>query len=135
MNLIWAVSAAILSFLTTAQTPPPSTNATAVLVEKKVVSALSFEQCDLSSFRKAQSNFTPKALNEFMKTMQGFLDPSGAPTFTSKFAPVGGTAILQNDESTIKAKVPGTLDADARPIASHIPSACGSAACGQSAED
>ena len=78
-------------------------------IEKTVVAALSFQQGDLTSLKKAQQNFTPKAWGEFMKTMQGFLEPNGAPTFTSQFVPAEGTVVISNADGTLKAKIPGTL--------------------------
>ena len=78
-------------------------------IEKTVVAALSFQQGDLTSLKKAQQNFNPKAWGEFMKTMQGFLEPNGAPTFTSQFVPAEGTVVISNADGTLKAKIPGTL--------------------------
>jgi hypothetical protein len=78
-------------------------------LEKTVVAALSFQQGDLASFNRAHDNFTPKGWDEFIKTMQGFLDSNGAPTFTSRFVPAGPAVITNQQNGTISAKIPGTL--------------------------
>jgi hypothetical protein len=44
-----------------------------------------------------------------MKTMQGFLEPNGAPTFTSKFVTAGLAVVNNKADGTTIAKVPGTL--------------------------
>src|SRR4051812_2595838 len=77
-------------------------------LEKTVVAALSFQQGDLASFKRAQDNFTSKGWDEFIKTMQGFLDPNGAPTFTSSFAPAAPVVITSEENGSISAKLPGT---------------------------
>jgi len=44
-----------------------------------------------------------------MKTMQGFLDNEGAPTFSSKFVPAGDAVIVSEESGMIRLKIPGTL--------------------------
>jgi hypothetical protein len=107
MKILLALCIAALSCQLTAQNAPRE--ASNSVIEKIVVAALSFEQGDLASFQKAHENFTPKGWDEFIKTMQGFLDPNGAPTFTSRFVPAGPAVILSEENGSISAKIPGTL--------------------------
>jgi hypothetical protein len=109
MRFVSALLIAMLSSQMRAQNEQQPNSTTTTAIEIKVVSALSFEQGDLGSFRRAQANFTPKGWDEFMKTMQGFLDSNGVPTFTSKFVPAGGTVVVSQEQSAVKAKIPGTL--------------------------
>ena len=107
MKILAALSIAALSCQLAAQNAPRETSSS--VIEKTVVAALSFQQGDLATFKAAQANFTSEGWDEFIKTMQGFLDPNGAPTFTSKFVPAGHAAITSQDNGTTSAKVPGTL--------------------------
>jgi hypothetical protein len=83
--------------------------ASSSVIGKTVVAALNFQQDDLASFNRTHHNFTQQGWDEFIKKMQGFLEPNGAPTFTSKFVPAGPTAIISQENGTISAKLPGTL--------------------------
>lgn len=107
MKILVALYIAGLSCQLAAQTAPR--DASSSVIEKTVVAALSFQQGDLASFEKTHENFTPKGWDEFIKTMQGFLDANGAPTFTSRFMPAGPAVILTEENGSISAKVPGTL--------------------------
>jgi hypothetical protein len=107
MKIVAALTIAALSCQLAAQNAPR--DASSSVIEKTVVAALSFQQGDLASFKTAQANFTSEGWDEFIRTMQGFLDASGAPTFTSKFVPAGPTAITSQENGAIGAKVPGTL--------------------------
>jgi len=106
MKILAALLIAALSCQLAAQNAPREASSS---VEKTVVAALSFQQDDLDSFKKAHDNFNSKGWDEFIKKMQGFLDPSGAPSFTSKLVPAGAAAITSQENGTITAKVPGTL--------------------------
>jgi len=107
MKILAVLTIAALSCQLAAQNAPRE--ASSSVIEKTVVAALSFQQGDLDSFKRAHDNFTSKGWDEFIKKMQGFLEPSGAPTFTSKFVPAGRAAITSPENGTISAKVPGTL--------------------------
>ena len=107
MKIIAALSIAALCCQVAAQNTPQ--NASSGIVQKLVVAALSFQQDDLASFNRARSNFTPKGWDEFIRTMQGFLEPNGAPTFTSRFVPAGPAVIVSQENGVISAKIPGTL--------------------------
>jgi hypothetical protein len=107
MKILTALSIAVLCCQVAAQNTPQ--DASSAVVEKTVVAALSFQQGDLASLNRAHDNFTSKGWDEFIKTMQGFLDPHGAPTFTSSFVPAGHAVITGEENGTISARVPGTL--------------------------
>lgn len=107
MKILAALSIAVLSCQLSAQNAPPGPSSP--VIEKTVVAALSFQQGDLASFKIAHDNFTSRGWDEFIKKMQGFLKPNGAPTFTSKFVPAGTAAITSQENGTINAKLPGTL--------------------------
>jgi hypothetical protein len=107
MKTFMAFSIIFLSCHVTAQTSPSAQSAD--LIEKIVVAALSFQQDDLRSLQKAQSNFTAEGWAEFLKKMQGFLETNGAPTFTSTFVPAAHATITKYDAGIANAKVPGTL--------------------------
>jgi hypothetical protein len=107
MKILTVLSIAALSCQLTAQNAPPK--ASGSVIEKTVVAALNFQQDNVASFKIAHDNFTSKGWDEFIKKMQGFLEPNGAPTFTSKFVPAGIAAITSQENGTINAKIPGTL--------------------------
>lgn len=107
MKIFMALSIIALSCHVTAQNSLPVPSAD--LIEKTVVAALTFQQNDLPSLQKAQSNFTAEGWAEFMKKMQGFLDTNGAPTFTSTFVPAAHATITKFEDGITNAKLPGTL--------------------------
>lgn len=107
MKILAALAIATLSCQLAAQNAP--NEASTSVIENTVVAALSFQQGDLASFNRAHDNFTSKGWDEFIKTMQGFLDLNGAPTFTSMFVPAGPAVITNQQNGTISAKIPGTL--------------------------
>jgi hypothetical protein len=107
MKIVAALSILALSCQLAAQNTPQERSNFAL--EKTVVAALSFQQGDLASLNRAHDNFTPKGWDEFIKTMQGFLEPNGAPTFTSKFVPAGPAVITSEENGSMSAKLPGTL--------------------------
>jgi hypothetical protein len=107
MKILAALSIAALCCQVAAQNR--SQDASSPVVEKAVVAALSFQQGDLASLNRAHDIFTAKGWDEFIKTMQGFLDPNGAPTFTSRFVPAGRAVIIHEENGTVSAKIPGTL--------------------------
>jgi len=107
MKIVAALSILALSWQLAAQNTPRERSNFAL--EKTAVAALSFQQGDLASLNRAHDNFTPKGWDEFIKTMQGFLEPNGAPTFTSKFVPAGPAVVTNEENGSISAKLPGTL--------------------------
>ena len=107
MKILAALSIAVLGCQLAAQNAPRETSSS--VTEKTVVAALSFQQGDLASFKRAHENFTSKGWDEFIKTMQGFLEPNGAPTFTSRFAPAAPALIMSEGNGSISAKIPGAL--------------------------
>ena len=78
-------------------------------VVEKAVRALNFDQGDRDGLNRARTDFTPRGWGEFMKTMQGFLDNKGEPTFSSKFVPAGDAVVVSEEGGTIRLKIPGTL--------------------------
>jgi len=107
MKILAALSIATLCCQVAAQNTPR--DASSSVTEKLVVGSLSFQQGDLASLKHAHENFTSKGWGEFIRKMQGFLEPNGAPTFTSRFVPAGPAVITSEENGNISAKVPGTL--------------------------
>lgn len=79
-----------------------------VSVEKAAVAAVNFKQGDAVSLKRAQAGFTSTGWNEYMKSLQGFLDAHNAPMFTSSFVPSGAPVVV-SDAGEIHLKIPGTL--------------------------
>jgi hypothetical protein len=78
-------------------------------IEQAAVRALNFEQGDAQSLSKSRADFTPQGWDDFMKTMQGFLDAKGAPTFSSKFVPEAASVRVKKDSGESVLQIPGTL--------------------------
>jgi hypothetical protein len=97
MKILAALSIATLCCQVAAQNTPR--DASSSVTEKLVVGSL----------KHAHENFTSKGWGEFIRKMQGFLEPNGAPTFTSRFVPAGPAVITSEENGNISAKVPGTL--------------------------
>jgi hypothetical protein len=53
--------------------------------------------------------FTPEAWAEFMKTLDGWLDPNGAPTFSSSFVVSGQARLVDEQQGIVHVRVPGAL--------------------------
>lgn len=100
----------VLSSILAAQTDAPTkSKASPVVIEQAAIRALNFEQGAADSLNKSRSDFTPHGWEEFMKTMQGFLDAKGAPTFTCKFVPASTSVSTEEANDGFQLKVPGTL--------------------------
>jgi hypothetical protein len=97
MKILAALSIATLCCQVAAQNTPR--DASSSVTEKLVVGSL----------KHAHENFTSKGWGEFIRKMQRFLEPNGAPTFTSRFVPAGPAVITSEENGNISAKVPGTL--------------------------
>jgi hypothetical protein len=77
--------------------------------EEAAIRALDFHQGDLASLTDARHDFTPEGWSAFLKHMRGWLDASGAPTFSSRFAPSGNAVILRTEQGAVTVSIPGTL--------------------------
>jgi hypothetical protein len=78
------------------QAAPPQTTTQAAILEfaqKAVVRALDYSQGDRQSLMDAQDDFTPDGWREFMKRMDGWLDPKGAPLGSSSFTQSGDAVV------------------------------------------
>jgi hypothetical protein len=109
MKIPQALIIAVLSTLLVAQATAQSAADTKAGVVGKAIRALTFEQGDLRGLNKSRPDFTAQGWDEFMKTMQGFLDNKGAPTFSSNFVIAGEAVIVNQENGTIRLKIPGTL--------------------------
>jgi len=83
--------------------------ATVEFAQKAVIRALNFTQGDLASLTAAQKDFTPAGWSSYMKWMAGFLDPKGAPLFSSAFTPSGPAVVLGTADGVVHLSVPGML--------------------------
>jgi hypothetical protein len=73
------------------------------------IAALNFRQGDAAGFNHARANFTMSGWKDFMKHMEGFLDPKGAPTFTSTFVAAREARVLDEKDDVIHLRIPGTM--------------------------
>ena len=80
-----------------------------LVVRDAVVRALNFEQGNISSLSQSRTGFTARGWNTYLGTLKGFLDDTGAPTFTSKFVPAADPVIVKKEAGAISLKIPGTL--------------------------
>jgi hypothetical protein len=102
-----ALLVCLLSIFALAQTPPASTPTESVSqVQAAAINALTFEQGNLRSLTKARTDFTPQGWDDFMKTLQGFLDDKGAPTYSSKFVPAGDAVVVNKDRGPSISRFP-----------------------------
>ena len=73
------------------------------------VQALTFEQGDPQALARVRSQFTDEGWQEFLKPLQGWLDPSGTPTFGSIFVPSGSGRIVDERNEVVHVRIPGSL--------------------------
>jgi len=91
-------------------TRPGSERATIVrLGQKAAIAALNFQQGDAVGFTRAREDFTTDGWKNFIKTMEGFLDQKGVPTFTSSFVAAHDAIVVDEKEGVLHLKIPGTL--------------------------
>jgi hypothetical protein len=106
------VAASLMSPLPLAAGPSqiPLDNTTVVTAARDAaVRALTFRQGDRDGFTRAQASFTPEGQAEFLKTMGGWLDGNGAPTFSSSFVPSGDGRVVDSDGGVVHVRIPGAL--------------------------
>jgi hypothetical protein len=111
-NLTIAVVAILVTFPAVGQSSAQTASdhaATVDLGQKAAIAALNFKQGDAAGFNRARDNFTPEGWKDFVQHMQGFLDKSGAPTFTSSFVARRGATVLGESEGVLRLRIPGTL--------------------------
>jgi hypothetical protein len=87
----------------------PRQAATIAVAERAAIAAITFPAGEAAGFSRARVDFTPDGWVDFLKRMQGFLDPSGAPTFTSSFTASGRASFLGERDGVVHFRVPGTL--------------------------
>ena|SRR5579864_831943 len=107
--VLCVLSFAISSVLAQTAGVTAKNQAAVEFAQKAAVRALSFNQGDAESLRRARPDFTPEGWNEFMRQMQGFMDEKGAPAFSSKFAPSGKAVVIREEQGLIHFRIPGTL--------------------------
>lgn len=73
------------------------------------VQALTFEEGDPQALARVRSHFTDEGWQEFLKPLQGWLDPSGTPTFGSSFVPSGSGRIVDEQNEVVHVRIPGSL--------------------------
>lgn len=72
--------------------------------------AESLNKGDAASLRRAQQAFTSAGWNDYMKSLNGYVDDKGAPQLTQEFIPTGDAVIIPgNGAGMIHAVIPGTL--------------------------
>src|SRR5215470_14783552 len=96
-ELKFVLVAVLLSIPAFAQNGTRSGSDEAAMVrlgQKAAVAALNFQQGDAIGFTCARENFTTDGWKNFVKSMEGFLDEKGAPTFTSSFVALHDATVL-----------------------------------------
>ena len=110
MKIRFAVLVVATPLMFAGQPNPTSDRATIVaFAEKAGVRALNFRQGDAEGFTRSRNDFSDAGWKDLMRTMQGFLDEKGAPTFTSSFVASGGARVVNNESGVVRLKIPGTL--------------------------
>src|SRR5262249_41231582 len=79
------------------------------VAQKAAIAAVNFRQGDAAALARARADFTPEGWQAFMKHMEGFLDPKGAPTFTSTFVPSKSAPLFDEKDGVVHFTIPGTL--------------------------
>jgi hypothetical protein len=102
-----ALLALLIAAPALAQTPPPPDSVEAV--QNAVVRALNFNRGNLPRLQGSRPDFTSDGWTAFMKHLDGFLDPSGAPTYTSSFTPSGAARVVSQGDGALDLVIPGTL--------------------------
>jgi hypothetical protein len=82
--------------------------------EKAAVDALNFRQSELASLVDTKPMFSEAGWADFMKRLTGFLDPQGAPTFSSTFTLSGPAISAKHDKANLTVTVPGVLKHESR---------------------
>ena len=84
-------------------------SAIVAFAQKASVRAVNLHEGDAESLARARADFTPEGWKDFMKHMEGYLDPRGAPTFNSSFVPSGNARVLDEKDGIVHVRIPGTL--------------------------
>jgi hypothetical protein len=84
-------------------------SAIVAFAQKAAVRAVNFHEGDAESLARARADFTPEGWKDFMKHMEGYLDPKGAPAFNSSFVPSGNARVLDEKDGIVHVRIPGTL--------------------------
>jgi len=82
--------------------------------EGAALKALDFAQGDLASLLDAKGDFTAKGWDEFMKKLEGWLNPDGAPKFSSSFVQSGDALDIHEERGVLYLTVPGVLRQEVR---------------------
>jgi hypothetical protein len=83
--------------------------AVVAFAQAAAIRSLNFEQGDTTALSRAQPDFTAEGWKAFMKHMAGFLDPQGAPAFSSSFVPSGSAVVTGKENGIVHFRIPGTL--------------------------
>jgi hypothetical protein len=74
-----------------------------------VTQALTFEQGDPRALPRVRPLFTDDGWQQFLNTLEGWLDPNGTPTFGSSFVPSGSGRIVDERNEVVHVRIPGSL--------------------------
>ena len=108
-RILTALLLCVPVFAQNAHAQAPDKGALSAFGEKAAIAAVNFHEGDLAEFTHARADFTPDGWNRFVQHMQGFLDPKGAPTFTSSFVASGSATVVDEKDGVLHLKIPGTL--------------------------
>ncbi len=73
------------------------------------VNAFTFRQGDRAGFVGSRAKFADDAWTKFVKDLEGWLDQSGAPIFSSTFVPTSAGRVVDDQNGVTHVRVPGTL--------------------------
>src|SRR5215467_13537268 len=99
----------IPAFAQNAARSGPDQAAIVRLGQKAAIAALNFQQGDAAGFARSRDDFTTDGWKNFVKSMEGFLDQKGAPTFTSSFVAARDATVVKEKEGVLHLRIPGTL--------------------------
>jgi hypothetical protein len=74
-----------------------------------VAQALTFEQGDPRALARVRPLFTDDGWQKFLNTLEGWLDPNGAPTFGANFVPSSSGRIVDEEKEVFHVRIPGSL--------------------------
>ncbi len=97
-----------------ADTPPSAADPQVRFAQKAAVDALDFRQGEPASLVDAKPLFSAPGWAEFMTRLTGFVDPQGAPMFTSSFTPSGPAIAAKRVNASVTITVPGVLKHESR---------------------
>lgn len=80
-----------------------------IAAESAAVRALHLTKGDVASLHAATAALADSAKAAYLRTLQAFLDDTGAPQFSQTFAPVGRPVVVNDTNGIVRVRIPGEL--------------------------